>query len=96
MIPTNICMIIVSYNGTDEELKTEKALRWLFLDNRKKFIWPYGDREETIHRFFGFYKIPDMHEVTDSLIKQHADYLPPNWATSNQVLKLLSEHQLIR
>jgi len=85
---TDICNIILSYNGTDAELETEKGLRWLFLTDRKKFIWPHGSRKQTLHLFFEFYQVPLCHGFVNDLLKGKP-YTPPNWATSNDVRREL-------
>lgn len=90
-LPADIIDIISSFNGSQNELNTERGLRFMFLQTGKFFSWG-DDREKTIHRFLELYDIRKCQELVKRLLKDEINWESKEsfWATEIVVKKLLN------
>ena len=95
-IPKDVIDLISSYNGTDEELRTERGLRFMFLLTGKFFSWGLGDRDETIHKFLELYDIRKSKFLVDTLLWDEDTWAKheSHWASEVEFKQLLSNVDL--
>jgi len=95
-IPTEIICLISSFNGTDEELRTERGLRFMFLLTGKFFSWGLGDRDETLHKFLELYDIRKSKALVDALLWDEATWMAheKHWASESEYKAILHNIRL--
>ena len=93
-LPTQIIDIISEFNGSQEELNTERGLRYMFLMTGKFFSWGLGDRDETLHRFLELYQINKCKDLVEILLKDELDWKKKedHWASTKQVKEILCNY----
>ena len=92
-LPIEIVNLISSFNGSQEELLTERGLRYMFLMTGKFFSWGLGNRDETLHRFLELYEIKKSKDLVKLLLRDEKCWKDKEdfWATENQVKKILTD-----
>ena len=91
-LPIELVDLISSFNGSQQELHTERGLRYMFLMTGKFFSWGLGDRDATLHRFLELYDIKKSKCLVELLLKEEKwEDKESFWATEKEVKKFLTE-----